>query len=334
MWPERLNHFWQNKNTVTEAGAHRKIQEDRKEQESLSERTKDNCSCLLLTLPMSALCCCRDVRGQISVCKLRRSTLLLPHQQTYLRLPPQSDRKVKEDTCRSLKILLVFKLLIYSSFEPVPRPWIQHKVQSKTPEGCNVSLQCQAPVKEEYTISWKRGNPPRVLVGGLDKYWLSDNGRNLHVSWRKSSSDSTFTCLVSNPVDRNRASFDLLRICASGEGGQQKYWGILPLLVCAVGTSACLIMIWKKKKLGKKKGRTISVNLLNHLGLSLTAKCVPASPLLLLRVCFQEQFKVLVLTFKAQNGLGPADLKEHLHPHLSARTLRCSTEGLLEVPSL
>ncbi|XP_053224094.1 SLAM family member 8-like isoform X2 [Podarcis raffonei] len=380
MWPERLNHFWQNKNTVTEAGAHRKIQEDRKEQESLSERTKDNCSCLLLTLPMSALCCCRDVRGQISVCKLRRSTLLLPHQQTYLRLPPQSDRKVKEDTCRSLKILLVFKLLIYSSFgtlsqaaenptyhvngilggsvflslnappakkvvkiewafhptsgdsyllgefrdgkldqsnfrsqyeqqmetgdavalriknfamvdettlsiknltmkhsglyearawinsalfqehhfiltvyEPVPRPWIQHKVQSKTPEGCNVSLQCQAPVKEEYTISWKRGNPPRVLVGGLDKYWLSDNGRNLHVSWRKSSSDSTFTCLVSNPVDRNRASFDLLRICASGEGGQQKYWGILPLLVCAVGTSACLIMIWKKKKLGKKK---------------------------------------------------------------------------------
>nr|XP_028566598.1 T-lymphocyte surface antigen Ly-9-like [Podarcis muralis] len=99
----------------------------------------------------------------------------------------------------------------------------------------------------------ERGNPPRVLVGGLDKYWLSDNGRNLRISWRKSSSDSTFTCLVSNPVDQNRASFDLLKICASGEGGQQKYWGILPLLVCAVGTSACLIMIWKKKKLGKKK---------------------------------------------------------------------------------
>ncbi|CAI5798635.1 SLAM family member 8-like isoform X2 [Podarcis lilfordi] len=142
---------------------------------------------------------------------------------------------------------------ILTVYEPVPRPWIHHKVESKTPEGCTVTLQCQAPVKEEYTISWKRGNPPRVLVGGLVKHWLSDNGRNLHVSWRKSSSDSTFTCLVSNPVDRNRASFDLLRICASGEGGQQKYWGILPLPVCAVGASACLIMIWKKKMLGKEK---------------------------------------------------------------------------------
>nr|XP_034957615.1 SLAM family member 7-like isoform X1 [Zootoca vivipara] len=101
-------------------------------------------------------------------------------------------------------------------YEPVPRPQIHHEVESKTPEGCNVSLQCQAPAKEEFTISWKRGNPPRALVGGLDKYWLSDNGRNLHVSWRKSSADSTFTCLVSNPVDRNRASFDLLEICASG----------------------------------------------------------------------------------------------------------------------
>uniref|UniRef100_A0A670K4H3 Ig-like domain-containing protein n=3 Tax=Podarcis muralis TaxID=64176 RepID=A0A670K4H3_PODMU len=356
------------------------MQEERKEQESLSERNKDNCSCLLLTLPMSALCCCRDVRGQISVCKLRRSTLLLSHQQPCLSLPPQSDRKANEEICRSLKILLVFKLLIYSSFgtlsqaaenptyhmngilggsvflslnasrakkivkiewafhptsgdpyllgefrdgkldqsnfrsqyeqlmetgdvvalriknlamvdettlriknltmehggiyeartwfnaaqfqehhfiltvyEPVPRPWIHHKVESRTPEGCTVSLQCQAPVKEEYSISWKRGDPPRVLVGGLDKYWLSDNGRNLHVSWHKSSSDSTFTCLVSNPVDRNCASFDLLKICASGEGGQQKYWGFLPLPICAVGACACLIMIWKKKRLGKEK---------------------------------------------------------------------------------
>ncbi|XP_033030714.1 T-lymphocyte surface antigen Ly-9-like [Lacerta agilis] len=302
------------------------------------------------------------------------------HQQPYLSLPPQSDRKVNEDTCRRLKILFLFKLLIYSSFgtlsqaaenptyhvngilggsaflslntpsakkvvniewsfhptsgepyllgefrdgkqdqshlrswyeqlmesgdavalrinnlamldettlriknltmehsglyearawfnaaqfqehhfiltvyEPVPSPRIHHKVESKTPEGCSVSLQCQAPVKEGYTISWKRGNPPRILEGSLDKYWLSDNGRNLHISWRKSSSDSTFTCLVSNPVDRNNASFDLLKICASEEGGQQKYWGFLPLLVCAAGACACLIMIWKKKRLGKEK---------------------------------------------------------------------------------
>ena len=51
-------------------------------------------------------------------------------------------------------------------------------------------------------------------------------------------------------------------------------------------------------------------------------------------VCFRAQFKVLVLTFKALNGLGPVYLKERLHPHRSARTLRSSAEGLLVVPSL
>ncbi|XP_060135246.1 uncharacterized protein LOC132592706 [Zootoca vivipara] len=53
-----------------------------------------------------------------------------------------------------------------------------------------------------------------------------------------------------------------------------------------------------------------------------------------LPVRFRAQFKVLVLTFKAINSLGPVYLKEHLHPHHSARTLRSSAEGLLAVPSL
>uniref|UniRef100_A0A670I7A7 Reverse transcriptase domain-containing protein n=1 Tax=Podarcis muralis TaxID=64176 RepID=A0A670I7A7_PODMU len=53
-----------------------------------------------------------------------------------------------------------------------------------------------------------------------------------------------------------------------------------------------------------------------------------------LPVRFRAQFKVLVLTFKALNGLGPVYLKERLHPHHSARTLRSSAEGLLAVPSL
>ena len=43
---------------------------------------------------------------------------------------------------------------------------------------------------------------------------------------------------------------------------------------------------------------------------------------------------MLVLTFKALNGLGPVYLKEHLHLHRLAQTLRSSAEGLLAVPSL
>ena len=53
-----------------------------------------------------------------------------------------------------------------------------------------------------------------------------------------------------------------------------------------------------------------------------------------LPVCFRAQFKVLVLTFKALSGLSPVYLKERLHPHRSAQTLRSSAEGLLAVPSL
>uniref|UniRef100_A0A670II88 Reverse transcriptase domain-containing protein n=1 Tax=Podarcis muralis TaxID=64176 RepID=A0A670II88_PODMU len=53
-----------------------------------------------------------------------------------------------------------------------------------------------------------------------------------------------------------------------------------------------------------------------------------------LPVRFRARFKVLVLTFKALNGLGPVYLKERLHLHHSARTLRSSAEGLLAVPSL
>ena len=53
-----------------------------------------------------------------------------------------------------------------------------------------------------------------------------------------------------------------------------------------------------------------------------------------LLVHFRAQFKVLVLSFKALNGLGPVYLKESLQPHRSAHTLRSSAEGLLAVPSL
>uniref|UniRef100_A0A670HY22 LLGL scribble cell polarity complex component 2 n=1 Tax=Podarcis muralis TaxID=64176 RepID=A0A670HY22_PODMU len=43
---------------------------------------------------------------------------------------------------------------------------------------------------------------------------------------------------------------------------------------------------------------------------------------------------LLVLIFKALNGLSPVYLKERLHPHRSIQTLRSSAEGLLAVPSL
>ncbi|KAF7248278.1 putative sodium-coupled neutral amino acid transporter 11 [Varanus komodoensis] len=48
----------------------------------------------------------------------------------------------------------------------------------------------------------------------------------------------------------------------------------------------------------------------------------------------RAQFKVLVMTYKALNGLGPGYLKERLHPYMSARPLRSVGEALLREPSM
>ncbi|KAF7243052.1 putative RNA-directed DNA polymerase from transposon BS [Varanus komodoensis] len=48
----------------------------------------------------------------------------------------------------------------------------------------------------------------------------------------------------------------------------------------------------------------------------------------------RAQFKVLVMTYKALNGLGPGYLKERLHPYMPARPLRSAGEALLREPSV
>ncbi|KAF7242518.1 LINE-1 retrotransposable element ORF2 protein [Varanus komodoensis] len=48
----------------------------------------------------------------------------------------------------------------------------------------------------------------------------------------------------------------------------------------------------------------------------------------------QAQFKVLVMTYKALNGLGPGYLKERLHPYMPTFPLRSLGEALLREPSV
>ncbi|KAF7254138.1 hypothetical protein EYD10_00669 [Varanus komodoensis] len=48
----------------------------------------------------------------------------------------------------------------------------------------------------------------------------------------------------------------------------------------------------------------------------------------------QAQFKVLVMTYKALNGLGPGHLKECLHPYMPSHPLRSTGEALLREPSM
>src|SRR4029434_1502881 len=52
-----------------------------------------------------------------------------------------------------------------------------------------------------------------------------------------------------------------------------------------------------------------------------------------LPVTFRIDFKVLLLTYKALNGLGPSYIANSLVKYLPSRTLGPSNAGLLEVPS-
>ncbi len=52
-----------------------------------------------------------------------------------------------------------------------------------------------------------------------------------------------------------------------------------------------------------------------------------------LPVSYRIQYKILLLTFKALNGLAPAYLAELLQPHQPARLLRSTVQHLLTVPA-
>ncbi|XP_053133814.1 SLAM family member 5-like isoform X6 [Hemicordylus capensis] len=106
-----------------------------------------------------------------------------------------------------------FSLEIYELVQDVR---ISHHLISRDADRCNVTLQCQAFGKGRFNVSWRRGNPLRGLEDVSDRSQLSENGSNLYLFWHPSPSDSNFTCLVSNPVDQKKVSFNLLSICPNG----------------------------------------------------------------------------------------------------------------------
>ncbi|XP_061461917.1 SLAM family member 9-like isoform X2 [Rhineura floridana] len=101
--------------------------------------------------------------------------------------------------------------------EPVPMPQISHRLISYTADECNMTLQCQTLGKGGLRLSWKMGNPLRVLEGALGWHRLTDTGNELHLSWRPTTSNSTITCLVDNPVDLKNTSVDLFNVCQDAD---------------------------------------------------------------------------------------------------------------------
>ncbi|KAF7253873.1 putative RNA-directed DNA polymerase from transposon BS [Varanus komodoensis] len=69
-----------------------------------------------------------------------------------------------------------------------------------------------------------------------------------------------------------------------------------------------------------------------------TGRCSHITPVLRqlhwLPIEVRAQFKVLVMTYEALNGLGPGYLKERLRPYMPSRPLRSATDALLREPSV
>ncbi|XP_053133825.1 uncharacterized protein LOC128337159 isoform X2 [Hemicordylus capensis] len=152
---------------------------------------------------------------RLNVTTLRIKDLVLDDSGIY-RAHARFDTAVNED--------YTFNLTVH---KPVPEPKISHHLISNASAGCNVTLKCQVPPgKGDFKISWKRGNPLGTLEGISDWYRVSASGTDLHLLWQPSNSDSTFTCLVSNPADQKSISFDLLSICpneAENQAGAAQY---------------------------------------------------------------------------------------------------------------
>ncbi|XP_037355218.1 CD48 antigen-like isoform X4 [Talpa occidentalis] len=106
-----------------------------------------------------------------------------------------------------------FRLCVY---EPVPHPQILIHSSAHTSGWCKVSLECGVPgVTEHLTVAWESQDLPWELeqsgpLGLAPKPW------NLSLTLLLNQTNTSLTCVVSNPVDRKNVTLHLDSICLPG----------------------------------------------------------------------------------------------------------------------
>ncbi|KFO24863.1 SLAM family member 5 [Fukomys damarensis] len=107
----------------------------------------------------------------------------------------------------------VFHLKVY---EPVSPPQIVAEALSVTAGWCNVTLECRPTgPTEDLNVTWESKGLPREL----EQTWTpgpAPNAWTQAVSLPLSQASGSLTCVVSSPVDQNRATSDLRDICPPG----------------------------------------------------------------------------------------------------------------------
>lgn len=145
----------------------------------------------------------------------------------------------------------VFQLSVY---EPVPLPQIQATSLSVTADWCNVTLECRAEgASEDLNVTWWHSDVPRKwqqrgTLGPGSSAWP------LAVSLPLEQLNTSFTCAVSNQVDRKTATTTLGDVCARHSQGQatgRHVAGIAGAVMAVLLTVGAGLYFWKK--CGKKK---------------------------------------------------------------------------------
>ncbi|XP_044530961.1 SLAM family member 8-like [Gracilinanus agilis] len=110
--------------------------------------------------------------------------------------------------------VFIIQTFVLSVYDPIPVPQIHIQSQCLTSFWCNITLDCRvSEPRTAVTVTWRGWN----LLSTLEKTEISEvssNSRTLSLSLPRNQSNSSLTCLVSNPVDQRNITINLRNVCA------------------------------------------------------------------------------------------------------------------------
>lgn len=95
--------------------------------------------------------------------------------------------------------------------DPVPTPRIQTQLLSRSPQGCNITLNCSLPSPAIARTSWHLDKTSGTLWG------QSGDDQTLWLTIPPGALDATYTCVARSPAEEQSSSVSLSVLCQIGK---------------------------------------------------------------------------------------------------------------------
>ncbi|XP_068519047.1 SLAM family member 8-like [Anas acuta] len=128
-----------------------------------------------------------------------------------------------------------------SVYDPVPTPQIQTQLLSRSPQGCNVTLNCSLPPPAIAQTSWHLDKTSGTLWGH------SGDGQTLWLTIPPDALDATYTCVARSPAEEQSSSISLSALCQI-EGGRQRWAICLGVLAAIAGPLSVLCYLRRRRR--------------------------------------------------------------------------------------